>query len=57
MEINNHTDTTMLVSNCLPIHDFGRLVDVSGWEASAGIVESLTISGAIEYDHPKSGQV
>ena len=39
MEIDDHADTTVLGSNFLPIHDFGRLVGVSGWDASAGSVE------------------
>ena len=57
MEINNHTDTIVLGTTCLPIHDFGRSVDVSGWDASAGSVKCPKISGAISYDHPISGQV
>ena len=57
MEINNHADTRLLGSNFLPIHYFGRLVDVSGWDVSAGSVEGPTISGAIAYDHLISGQV
>ena len=45
--IDNHEDTTLLGSNLLPIHDFERLVDVSGWDLSAGSVECPKISGAI----------
>ena len=36
MEINNHADTKVLGSNFLPVHDFGILVDVYGWDASTG---------------------
>ena len=57
MEINNHADTTALGSNCLPVHDFDKLVYVSVWDASAGNVECPTISGATEYEYPISGQV
>ena len=57
MEIDNHADKTVLGSNCLPIYDFGRSVDVSGWYASSGSVECTTIYGAIEYDHPTSRDV
>ena len=39
MEIDNHADTTVLGSNCLPIHDYGISVDVYGWDASAGSFE------------------
>ena len=56
-EIDNHKDITVLVSNCLPIHDFGRSVDVFGWDASAGVVECPPISWAIENDHLTIGQV
>ena len=38
MEIDNYEDTAVLGANCLPIHDFGRAVDVSGWDSSAGSV-------------------
>ena len=47
----------MLVSNFPPIRDFGRFVDVSGWDASDGGVECPTISGAIAYDQTISGKV
>ena len=57
MEIDNHADTTLLGSNFLPIHDFGRSADVSWWDASAESFECPTISGSISYDHPKIGQV
>ena len=55
MKIDNHTDTTVLGSNRLPIHDFEILVDEYGWDASAGIVKCPTISGVISYYHPISG--
>ena len=57
MEIDNHADTTVLGSNLLPVHDFDRFLYVSGWDASAGSVQCPSISGAIAYDHPISGQV
>ena len=55
MAINNHAEATVLVSNFLPVHDFGILVDVSGWDASAGSVECSTISGVIAYYRLISG--
>ena len=39
MEINNIVYTTVLGYNSLPVHDFERLVDVSGYDASAGSME------------------
>ena len=55
MDIYYHADMTLLGSNCLPVHDFERSVDVSGWDASAGSVACPAISGAMAYDHPISG--
>ena len=57
IEIDDHIDTTVLGSDCLPVHDFERSVDVSEWEASAEIVECPTFSRTIEYDYPISGKV
>ena len=57
MEINNHLDTTVLILNFLPLHDFDISLDVSGWDASAGSFQCLNISGIIAYDHPNSGKV
>ena len=37
--IDNHADTMVLGSDCQPVHDFEKLVDISGWDASAGSVE------------------
>ena len=57
MDINNHAYTTLLGSNCLATSGFEILVDVSGWNVSAGSVDCPTISGAISYYHPMSGKV
>ena len=57
MEIDNHVDTTVLGSNCLQMNYFERLVDISRWDTSSGSVDCPTKSGAIEHDHPISGQV
>ena len=46
----------MVGSNCLPIHNFEILVDVSGYDASAGSDKCPTISRDVSYDHPISGQ-
>ena len=39
MEIGNHSYMTVLGLNCLSVHDFDILVDVSGWDASSGSVD------------------
>ena len=57
IETGKHADTTVLVANYLPINDFWRSVDVSGWYASAGSGDCPTISRSIAYDHPINRQV
>ena len=57
MNIDNHTDMTVLGLNFLPVYYFERSVYISVWDAISGYVECPTISGAIAYDHPISGQV
>ena len=57
MDIDNHAGTTVLGPNCLPVPDFEKEVDVSGWDASAGSVECPAISKGIAYYHTISGQV
>ena len=44
MEIDNRAYTKMVGSNCLTVHYFEISLDVSGWDASDGSVECLTIS-------------
>ena len=57
MEIDNHADTTVLGRDVLVIHDFGCPVDVVGWNPKDGkSLECPTITGALAYDHPISGQ-
>ena len=46
----------MLGPNCLLVHYFYRLVDVSAWHASDGSIYCPTIYGDISYGHPISGK-
>ena len=55
IDINVHT--TVLGSNCLPVHAFEISIYVSGQDASAGSVEGPTISGAVAYSYLVSGKV
>ena len=55
MELDTHANTTVLGKNCLLIQDFGRVVSVSGWNASAGSTECPTVSGVVAYNHPHTG--
>ena len=47
----------VLGSNCLPVYDFEKLVDVSIHDAISECDKFPTISGAISYDYPISVQV
>ena len=57
METTNHADTKVLGSNCLPIHDFERLVVVSRWYTGARSFKCPTICGSIAYDQQISSKV
>jgi hypothetical protein len=52
MDLDTHTDNTVLGGSCLLIHDTGRKVDVSGFSSALGLIELPIISGAVAYDHP-----
>ena len=57
MEIDNHADTTVLGRECLPFHDYEQPVDVVGYNPKLGSQQCPTISGAVAYDHPVTGQI
>ena len=57
MELDNHADTTVLGRECLPFIDYEQPVDVVGYNPSLGSQQCPTISGAVAYDHPVTGQV
>jgi hypothetical protein len=43
MELDTHTDTTVLGKSCLVIQDFNKTVSVLGWDASVGSTECPTV--------------
>lgn len=57
VDLDTHTDNTVLGSGCLLIHDTGRRVDVSGFATVLGSIELPIVTGAIAYDHPITGKV
>jgi len=57
MDLDTHTDNTVLGGSCLLIHDTGREVDVSGFSLVLGSIELPIILGAVAYDHPITGKV
>jgi hypothetical protein len=56
MELDTHSNKTVLGQNCLLIKDFDKTVSVTGWDASAGATKCWTVSGVVAYDHPVTGQ-
>ena len=57
MEADSHADTTVVGRNALIIHDYGRPVRVSGYDPKDGTKEYRTVSAALAYEHPQTGQV
>ena len=55
MELDTHTDTTVLGKSGLLIQDFNNNVSVLGWNASVGSTECPTVTGVVAYDHPFTG--
>ena len=57
MECGSHADTSVVRKNSLVIHDYGRPARVSGYDPRDGVKECRTVSAAVAYDHPHTGQV
>ena len=57
MECDSHADTSVVGKNSLMFHDYGRPVRVSGYHPRDGVKECRTVSAAVAYDHPQTGQV
>ncbi len=55
MELDTHSDTTVLGKSCLLIQDFNKNLSVLGWNASVGSTECLTLTGVVAYDHLYTG--
>ena len=57
IKFDNHAAIILLGINCLPVHDFSRIVDVSGYNPKSRSVECPTISGDVAYDHIINAQL
>ena len=57
MECDSHADTSVVGSNCLIIHDYERPVRVFGYDPNDGAKDYRTVTAAVAYDHPQTGQV
>ena len=57
-ELDSHADTCVVGKSVLIVQDYGRAVDVRGYDSSQGVVHGgcKTVSAAIAYDCP-SGEV
>ena len=54
-ELDSHADTCVLGSQALILHNFERPVRVTGYDASDGSKTFKTVSGAVTYDDPVTG--
>ena len=56
LELDSHADTCVLGCDALILHDYMRPVRVQGYDPSLGTVQYNTVSGALAYDHPTTGE-
>ncbi len=57
LELDSHTDTTVLGAGALIIQSYDRPVEVVGYDLQQGSQTFETISGVLAFDHPWDGQV
>ena len=56
-ELDSHADTCVVGNNALVFQDFGRPVDVIGYDKELGVAENCrTVGAAVAYDDPGTGQ-
>ena len=56
LELDSHADTCVLGCDALILQDYMRPVRVQGYDPSLGTVQYNTVSGALAYDHPTTGE-
>ena len=57
MNLDSHADTCVLGKDYLKLYNCNRPVTVSVWNPKDGERLCQKISGAVDYNHPQSGQV
>jgi hypothetical protein len=57
LELDSHADTCVLGCDALILLDYDRPVIVKGYDPSLGIKTYSTVSGALAYDDPVTGEV
>jgi hypothetical protein len=56
VECDSHADTSVVGKEALIIHDYWRPVSVYSYDKDNGCKEYCTVSAAVAYDHPQTGQ-
>jgi hypothetical protein len=56
-ELDSHADTCVVGKNALIIHDFERAVNVTGYDKAVATVKARTVTAAVAYDNPNTGEV
>jgi len=57
LELDSHADTCVFGSHALIFMDYNRPVNVYGYDPTKGTETYRTVSGAVAYDHPNTGEV
>ncbi len=57
LELDSHADTCVLGRDALILLDYDRPVVVEGYDPSLGTKTYATVSGALAYDDPVTGEV
>ena len=57
LELDSHADTCVLGRDALIIQDYERPVNVQGYDPALGSTTYATVSGALAYDDPQTGEV
>jgi hypothetical protein len=56
LELDSHADTTVLGGDALIFQNYDRPVEVLGYNPTMGARTYQTVSGALAFDHPMTGQ-
>ena len=57
LELDSHSDTSVLGGGALVVADFNEPVNVQGFDPSLGTKTYKTITGAVSYCDPVSGRI
>ena len=57
LELDSYADTCVLGCDALIISNYDRPVEVEGYDRALGKKQYDTVSSALAYDHPQTGEV